>query len=189
MTKTKRHTKRRFGTRKRRGGQLNQITDYSLRALDGGKNYGPIVNSLRATSGVQRVALGGSRRRMRRGGQSSSVAAGAQNLWSGLTSGISGAWNKAKGLVNGSTTTQQTSGGYKANKRLHKGGQVVGFDGDWKEYGPAVGGRRRKKRGGYLNGSPSGPVLRGGQMSFDFNQLQNGGQEGTGGIPIGHMPM
>jgi hypothetical protein len=33
-------------------------------------------------------------------------------------------------------------------RRKHRGGQVVGFDGDWKEYGPAVGGRRRKRRGG-----------------------------------------
>lgn len=97
---------------------------------------------------------GGSRRRHRRGGQFQGVQTGVTNAASGVGSAVgsvgssvgnaantfgswvSGVWDKTKKAVSGSTM---------GGRRRKHGGQVVGFDDMWKQPGPAVGGRRRRK--------------------------------------------
>jgi len=98
---------------------------------------------------------------------SSSILGSAKGLFNTLSSDVSSMWGKAKessigksigsgydsakqsatgawGNMTGSTTN--SAGGYRAHKRSRRGGQVVGFNGDWREYGPAVGGRRHRRK-------------------------------------------
>jgi hypothetical protein len=125
------------------------------RMRKGGAFTGPLP-----TSNNLILSLGGSRRRrMKKGGQEQmqmqQPASTGESLWSRLSSGVSSLGTKLGNGLNSvkqsamntyQTAPSSTMGGRHSRKR--RGGQVVGFDGDWREYGPAVGGRRRKRRGG-----------------------------------------
>jgi len=117
------------------------------------------------------ISLGGSRRRrMRKGGQEQmqmqQPASTGESLWSRLSSGVSSLGTKLGNGLNSvkqsamntyQTAPSSTMGGRHSRKR--RGGQVVGFDGDWREYGPAVGGRRRKRKGGGSTLMPGWPTF------------------------------
>ena len=111
-------------------------------------------------SSRRRKCAGGSRRR-RHGGygmSASNVANGlgssVDSVGSSIGSFLSNAWNSTKkaaeglkGQVTGSTGSNgYTMGGRRHRRKRGGNGNVVGFDDMWRQPGPAVGGRGRKRK-------------------------------------------
>jgi len=112
-------------------------------------------------SSRRRKCTGGSRR-SRHGGaddqygmSASNVASGTgTSVGSGIGSFFSNAWNSTKKAaegLKGQVTGSAGSNGYTMGGRRHRrkrggNGNVVGFDDMWRQPGPAVGGRRRKRK-------------------------------------------
>jgi len=107
------------------------------------------------------MKIGGKSRR-RRGGQYDSAPAPAtttsSNILGNIGSGAKNALDKTKEGLSwaftkvfpGSVTPNPPVQPYAlGGRRKRRGGQVVGFDENWKEYG-SVGGSRRKRRGGQV---------------------------------------
>lgn len=117
-------------------------------------------------SSRRRKCTGGSRRRRHGGvGDQYGMPSSVSNIASGVGSSVdsvgssigsffSNAWNSTKkaaeglkGQVTGSTgTSGYTMGGRRHRRKRGGNGNVVGFDDMWRQPGPAVGGRRRKRK-------------------------------------------